>query len=150
MLQHVARLVLSSARPGFPATVTRFLATPSPASQIQVLVEPLGNENEGISVVSLNRPGSRNALGHQLIRELQDAINILRQERTTRCVLLRSVVPGVFCAGAGQLRLRPPGRLALLYGCMGRLGPKRRLTCSCSTALHINALDALSSGGRRT
>ena len=105
MLSHSARLLLSCARPGLPALTTRFLASSASASQLQVLVEPLGHQNEGISVVTLNRPASRNALGHQLIRELQEAIDTLRQERTTRCVLLRSVVPGIFCAGAGQVRL---------------------------------------------
>mmetsp|Transcript_31075 Transcript_31075/g.68998 ORF Transcript_31075/g.68998 Transcript_31075/m.68998 type:complete len:326 (-) Transcript_31075:284-1261(-) len=70
------------------------------SGQLHVLVEPLGDQHEGISVVTLNRPDARNAIGRQLLRELREAINNLRQERTTRCVIIRSAVPGVFCSGA--------------------------------------------------
>lgn len=58
--------------------------------------EPL----EGVSVITLTRPEARNAIGRQLLRELVEAVNLLRQERTTRCVVLRSAVPGVFSSGA--------------------------------------------------
>lgn len=67
---------------------------------LQVQVEPLSAINEGISVISLCRSHAKNAIGRQLLRELQEALNTLRQERTTRCVVLRSTCPGTFCAGA--------------------------------------------------
>jgi methylglutaconyl-CoA hydratase len=67
---------------------------------LQVQVEPLSSPNEGISVISLSRSNAKNAIGRQLLRELQEAINTLRQERTTRCVVVRSTCPGTFCAGA--------------------------------------------------
>jgi hypothetical protein len=38
----------------------------------------LANENEGISVLSLNRPEARNALGRQLMRELGESLALLR------------------------------------------------------------------------
>jgi len=63
-------------------------------------VEPLGGPHEGVSLLSLSRPDARNALGRQLVRELAEALDTLRQERTTRCVLVRSAVPGCFSAGA--------------------------------------------------
>lgn len=69
-------------------------------AELQVLVEPLGDQDEGISVLSLNRPAARNALGRQLLHELQEALDVLRQERTTRCLVIRSLVPGCFSAGA--------------------------------------------------
>ncbi|KAG2428602.1 hypothetical protein HYH02_014304 [Chlamydomonas schloesseri] len=69
-------------------------------SGLHVSVEPLSGAHEGVSVISLSRPGARNAIGRQLLRELAEALDTVRQERTTRCVLVRSVVPGVFCAGA--------------------------------------------------
>ncbi|EFJ52284.1 hypothetical protein VOLCADRAFT_32282, partial [Volvox carteri f. nagariensis] len=65
-----------------------------------VTVEPLSGVHEGVSIISLSRPAARNAIGRQLLRELAEALDTVRQERTTRCVLVRSVVPGVFCAGA--------------------------------------------------
>jgi enoyl-CoA hydratase/carnithine racemase len=76
---------------------------------MQVQVEPLSSPNEGISVISLSRSNAKNAIGRQLLRELQEAINTLRQERTTRCVLVRSTCPGTFCAGA-DLKVRPLGK----------------------------------------
>ncbi|KAG2435095.1 hypothetical protein HXX76_007182 [Chlamydomonas incerta] len=69
-------------------------------SGLHVSVEPLSGAHEGVSVISLSRPAARNAIGRQLLRELAEALDTVRQERTTRCVLVRSVVPGVFCAGA--------------------------------------------------
>ncbi len=75
----------------------------------QVLVEPLGDQDEGISVLSLNRPAARNALGRQLLHELKEALDVLRQERTTRCLVIRSLVPGCFSAGA-DLKVGPASR----------------------------------------
>ena len=42
----------------------------------------------------------KNAAGRQLLRELWEAINMVKLERTTRCVVVRSAVSNVFCAGA--------------------------------------------------
>ncbi|GLC57629.1 hypothetical protein PLESTB_001247800 [Pleodorina starrii] len=75
-------------------------AESSDVGQLHVTVEPLSGAHEGVSVISLSRPAARNAIGRQLLRELAEALDTVRQERTTRCVLVRSVVPGVFCAGA--------------------------------------------------
>jgi methylglutaconyl-CoA hydratase len=72
---------------------------PHPHPQ-KVTVEPLSGPHEGVSLLSLARPAARNALGRQLVRELAEAVDTLRQERTTRCVVLRSGVPGCFSAGA--------------------------------------------------
>jgi methylglutaconyl-CoA hydratase len=46
---------------------------------------------------SMNRGAARNALSAQLVEELQDAI---RDNSDARCVIVRSAVPGMFCAGA--------------------------------------------------
>lgn len=69
----------------------RFFSTPS--SRV-LLVENLG---KGIQQFSLNRGASRNALSIQLVDELNDAI---RENREARCIILRSEVPNMFCAGA--------------------------------------------------
>ncbi|CAL8464530.1 g4065 [Coccomyxa elongata] len=50
--------------------------------------------------MTLTRHEARNAIGRQLLRELWEAINMVKLERTTRCVVVRSAVPNVFCAGA--------------------------------------------------
>lgn len=63
-------------------------------------MDPLSGAHEGVSVLTLRRPRARNALGRQLVRELSEALDTLRQEPTTRAVLLASAAPGCFCAGA--------------------------------------------------
>ncbi|GFR40227.1 hypothetical protein Agub_g795 [Astrephomene gubernaculifera] len=88
---------ISSASAG---TGTGSPPTEGAGSQLHVTVEPLSGALEGVSVISLTRPGARNAIGRQLLRELWEAVELVRQERTTRCVIVRSVVPGVFCSGA--------------------------------------------------
>ncbi|EFN51053.1 hypothetical protein CHLNCDRAFT_59356 [Chlorella variabilis] len=62
--------------------------------------EPLDGDNEGIFFLSLCRPEARNSIGRQFLRELRECLHTVAQERTTRCVVVRSTVPGVFCAGA--------------------------------------------------
>lgn len=42
-------------------------------------MEPLSGPSEGVSVLSLSRPEARNALGRQLMRELGECLNTLRQ-----------------------------------------------------------------------
>ena len=51
-------------------------------------------------MLSLTRGEAKNAIGKQFLRELQEAVRNLRQEASTRCVVVRSTASGVFCAGA--------------------------------------------------
>lgn len=53
----------------------------------------------GISIIHLNRPKSRNALGKQLVDEFYEAIDEL-QHSQVRVVIIKSEVEGVFCSGA--------------------------------------------------
>ena len=69
-------------------------AAAEPKVDLHINVEPLSEPYEGVSVLTLNRPDAKNAIGKQLLRELGECINNLRQERTTRCVIVRSSVPG--------------------------------------------------------
>ncbi|KAJ9532783.1 hypothetical protein QJQ45_010910 [Haematococcus lacustris] len=88
----------SSSPSGSSSTGSPAMAGFNPS--LHVTVEPLSEAYEGISLLSLSRTDARNAIGRQLLRELSEAVNTLRQERSTRCVVLRSTVPGVFSAGA--------------------------------------------------
>lgn len=56
--------------------------------------------HQGISVLTLNRPQAKNAIGKQLILELQQHIASLRSSKKCRVLIIRSSTPGVFCAGA--------------------------------------------------
>jgi methylglutaconyl-CoA hydratase len=51
----------------------------------------------------------------QFLRELRECLQTVGQERTTRCVVVRSTVPGVFCAGA-DLKVGPGGRPHAMAG----------------------------------
>lgn len=69
-------------------------------AHLHVQLEPLDGLNEGIFMLSLTRGEAKNAIGRQFLRELQEAVRNLRQEASTRCVVVRSTASGVFCAGA--------------------------------------------------
>ncbi|ORY08314.1 enoyl-CoA hydratase/isomerase domain-containing protein [Basidiobolus meristosporus CBS 931.73] len=62
-------------------------------------IEHLEGDDKGISVLSLNRPAAKNAISRKLLNEFQEALQELRFG-DTRVVILRSLVDGVFCAGA--------------------------------------------------
>ncbi len=57
-------------------------------------------EDQGLVLLGLDRPGAKNALGRQLLGELEAALEALKGDATARVVVLHSRVEGVFCAGA--------------------------------------------------
>lgn len=67
--------------------------------ELQAQLEPLDGENEGIFLLAFNRPEQKNAIGKRMLRELRECLDHLASERSTRCVVIRSLVPKVFCAG---------------------------------------------------
>ncbi|MBJ21314.1 MAG: enoyl-CoA hydratase [bacterium] len=65
---------------------------------------------EGVALVTLNRPERRNALAMDLVIELTEEMKRLRHDRDTRVVVLNGAGQG-FCAGADLVQDgdRPPG-----------------------------------------
>jgi crotonobetainyl-CoA hydratase len=59
-----------------------------------VLVDP-----GRVAVVTLNRPERRNALSHEMLARLEDALTALATDRDARCIVLRGN-GNHFCAGA--------------------------------------------------
>lgn len=51
-------------------------------------------------MLGLERPDAKNALGRQLLQEVEEALAAVAADLTLRVVVLHSLVPGVFCAGA--------------------------------------------------
>lgn len=51
-------------------------------------------------VLGLNRPEARNAFGKRLVNQLGEAVTSIQQDNKVRVLILRSLVPNVFCAGA--------------------------------------------------
>mmetsp|Transcript_28803 Transcript_28803/g.68751 ORF Transcript_28803/g.68751 Transcript_28803/m.68751 type:complete len:308 (+) Transcript_28803:148-1071(+) len=68
--------------------------------EMEVQIEPLDKPYEGVFQLTLNRPHCRNAIGRKFLHEFREALSNVAQEHSTRCVILKSSVPGVFCSGA--------------------------------------------------
>ena len=75
-------------------------SVPNETFSLHAQLEPLDGANEGIFFLSLTRAKEKNAIGRQLLNELDEALDNLRKEQNTRCVVVRSTASGVFCAGA--------------------------------------------------
>ncbi|XP_015784108.1 methylglutaconyl-CoA hydratase, mitochondrial [Tetranychus urticae] len=54
----------------------------------------------GLFVLSLNHGKKRNALSEAMISLMEQSLSSLKSDRSVRCLILRSQVDGVFCAGA--------------------------------------------------
>lgn len=67
---------------------------------MEIRLERLQGDDAGILLLGLDRPAAKNALGRQLMDEFRQALVDLRVDPTVRVVVLHSLVPGVFCAGA--------------------------------------------------
>ncbi|EEY64059.1 enoyl-CoA hydratase/isomerase family, putative [Phytophthora infestans T30-4] len=76
----------------------RWLSVATKATQFKV--EMLGGKDAGIALFTMDRPDARNALGRQFMAEFRHALDQVRFDTKVRVVILRSVVPRVFCAGA--------------------------------------------------
>ena len=65
-----------------------------------IRVEHLDGADSGILMLGLERPEAKNALGRQLLQEIKEALAVVAGDLSIRVVILHSLVPGVFCAGA--------------------------------------------------
>lgn len=76
-------------------------AMPSPKDEAkEVIVNYLDGKDNGIAVLGLNRPTARNSFGKVLISQLNEALASIRQNNKLRVLIVRSLIPKVFCAGA--------------------------------------------------
>ncbi|XP_076757160.1 methylglutaconyl-CoA hydratase, mitochondrial [Xylocopa sonorina] len=66
----------------------------------EVLLKYLDGKDNGIVVLGLNRPTVANAFGKTLVHQLSDAISSVREDTKLRVLIIRSLVPKIFCAGA--------------------------------------------------
>lgn len=60
----------------------------------------ISHQSGGIVEATLNRPKGKNSLSKKILDEFEIFINNTKNDKRVRCVILRSQVPGVFCAGA--------------------------------------------------
>ena len=66
----------------------------------ELTLEYLDGDQKGIAIMSINRPAAKNSLSINLMKLFTDHIDTLSNDLTLRTLILRSVVPRVFCAGA--------------------------------------------------
>ncbi|XP_007898044.1 enoyl-CoA hydratase domain-containing protein 2, mitochondrial [Callorhinchus milii] len=66
----------------------------------QIQIHRLQGASSGIAAILLRRPHARNSLGNTLVKQLREAVEDLRHDKSVRVVLFKSEVKGVFCAGA--------------------------------------------------
>jgi len=78
-------------------------------TQELVNVERLTNNDKGIVVIGLNRPGSKNAINKHMIDQLLNTFREFYNNNDTKVVIFRSLVKDIFCAGADlKERLKLP------------------------------------------
>uniref|UniRef100_A0A8C9ASA6 AU RNA binding methylglutaconyl-CoA hydratase n=1 Tax=Prolemur simus TaxID=1328070 RepID=A0A8C9ASA6_PROSS len=66
----------------------------------ELRVRHLEEENRGIVVLGINRAYGKNSFSKNLIKMLSKAVDALKSDKKVRTVIIRSEVPGIFCAGA--------------------------------------------------
>ncbi|XP_078252225.1 methylglutaconyl-CoA hydratase, mitochondrial [Rhinoraja longicauda] len=70
------------------------------ATAAELRVHHLEAASAGIVVFGINRPQSKNAISRNLVEMMAAAIEEVKHDNSVRTVILRSEVPGIFCAGA--------------------------------------------------
>ncbi|XP_013884661.1 enoyl-CoA hydratase domain-containing protein 2, mitochondrial [Austrofundulus limnaeus] len=70
------------------------------AAPPEVDLKRLEGQDEGIIEVLMCRQRARNSLGHVFVSQLKELVSSLYSDSAVRVVIFRSLVPGVFCAGA--------------------------------------------------
>ncbi|XP_026318403.1 enoyl-CoA hydratase domain-containing protein 2, mitochondrial-like [Hyposmocoma kahamanoa] len=80
---------------------TRLMSTHTQTESDNLVVfEKLIGEDRGIALYGLNRRRDRNALGFELLAAMREMHQLLRKDTGVSVVVIHSLVPGVFCAGA--------------------------------------------------
>ncbi|XP_037350409.1 methylglutaconyl-CoA hydratase, mitochondrial [Talpa occidentalis] len=66
----------------------------------ELRVRYLEEENRGIVVLGINRAYAKNSISKNLIKMLSKSVDALKSDKKVRTIIVRSEVPGIFCAGA--------------------------------------------------
>ncbi|XP_049460067.1 methylglutaconyl-CoA hydratase, mitochondrial isoform X2 [Epinephelus fuscoguttatus] len=69
-------------------------------SKEDLRVRHLDGEDAGIVVVGINRPKAKNAISKNLVKMMFEAVEDIKKNNKVRSVIICSLVPGIFCAGA--------------------------------------------------
>lgn len=66
----------------------------------EIELKYLLDSHPGVAVIALNRPKAKNSFGNLLTSLFVDHLESLKYDKDTRVLIIRSLVPGVFCVGA--------------------------------------------------
>ncbi|KAJ1736530.1 hypothetical protein H4S06_000455 [Coemansia sp. BCRC 34490] len=101
----LSRLALRTALNGFRSNsagpikrLCRFVSTDPSVKEVKVVRHT--GADAGIITLALDRPKAKNALSRSLVTEFRSALDEIRSDQHARVVIVQSLVPGVFCAGA--------------------------------------------------
>ncbi|XP_076669990.1 methylglutaconyl-CoA hydratase, mitochondrial [Andrena cerasifolii] len=111
----------------------------------EVTIKYLDGKDNGIAVIGLNRPAACNAFGRTLVDQLSNAISSVRADTKLRVLIIRSLVPKVFCAGADlRERLKMDNSEVLKFVCS-----LRSIMCNVESLPTpvISAIDGVALGG---
>lgn len=122
-----------------------FSTTDAKARQELQLTYLTEDDKQGIAVLGLNRPKARNSFSRALVDRILESIEVLTHDKNVRVVILRSLTPGIFCAGADLKE-----RATMTQQDVGRFVSKLRLMMTNIEQLPapvIAAIDGAALGG---
>ncbi|XP_066284831.1 methylglutaconyl-CoA hydratase, mitochondrial-like isoform X2 [Branchiostoma lanceolatum] len=70
------------------------------SSEEELQVSYLEGDSQGVVVFGLNRPEAKNAFSRNLAGLLNEALQAVKFDQNARVLIIRSLAPGIFCAGA--------------------------------------------------
>ena len=77
-----------------------FAASVATEQSQDVTLEYLTGDTTGTCVLGFNSPRNKNAISRSFVQQVGEYLQKLRFDKDVRVLILRSLVPGVFCAGA--------------------------------------------------
>lgn len=80
-------------------TTVTFCRRYSQTANKELVLEHLKGQHVGITVFGLNKVEQRNAISMSLLDHLLKAVDKIPFENNTKVLIIRSLVPGAFCAG---------------------------------------------------
>ncbi|XP_054612464.1 methylglutaconyl-CoA hydratase, mitochondrial [Dunckerocampus dactyliophorus] len=83
-----------------PVGLVSVARTYSSEAKDDLVVKYLDGQDYGIVVVGINRPKAKNAISRNLVKMMSEAVENIKKNNKVRSVILCSLVPGIFCAGA--------------------------------------------------
>ncbi|KAI6207276.1 putative 3-hydroxybutyryl-CoA dehydratase [Aphelenchoides fujianensis] len=72
----------------------------APASSSPLTLEKLSGKDQGIAVLRLHKPDTKNAISRLMLQNLRKSVEDVKFDQKTRVLILKSDVAGAFCTGA--------------------------------------------------